>query len=206
MATPDGPGKQLVAPGAKSSKSQGTFTYTGDPSNSDLDAVRFLVGDTDPSAYFLNDAEIGYLIGLSASLDSSNAEVNVSAAAGAAAEAIAAELSREVSYSADGVSVSADTLANKYYSVAEKIRTLSRRSDVTAAPDVGGLLVGEVYDPSIRPLVFAVGMHDNYLGGQQDFGGAYLPPGSAEWYGSYGAVAAEATALRAQVQALLGQQ
>lgn len=196
------PGKQLAVPGQQSS---GPFSYSGDPSTSDLDAVRFLIGDTDPNAYFLNDAEIGYMLSLSAAMDSTGdgATPNIPAAAGAAAEAIAAELSREVSYSADGVSVSADTLANKYYGVAEKIRSLGRRTDIAAAPKLSGLMCAEGYDSSLKPLVFAVGMHDNYLAGQQDFGGNYQPPSSWDWQsGGYAPVAAEAAQLRGEAMSL----
>ena len=171
----------------------GTFSYTGDPSTSEEDAVRFLVGDTDPNSYFLNDAEIKFLLDSAHSIGVSNP---VLMAAGTAAESIAAKLAREISYSADGVSVSGDTLASKFYTVAEKIRTLSLRSDVAAAPSVGGILVGEVYDPSIRPLTFAAGMHDNYLAGQQDFGGVWEP---YYWY------APATTALAAQNRALVQQ-
>ena len=188
-------GTPLALPGAQAPRSGGPFSYSGDPSTSDLDAVRFLVGDTNPGAYFLNDAEIEFLLVTSGSMDSAGGTPNVIMAAGAAAEAIAAALSREVTYSADGVSISADTLASKFYTVGEKLRTLGTRSDVVAGPDTGGILVGEVYDDSIRPLVFSVGMHDNYAAGQQDFGGAYLPP--ARNYSSrvYGGIAAYSASL-----------
>lgn len=36
--------------------------YSGDPSSSDRDAVRFLIGDTDADAEQLTDAEIDYLL------------------------------------------------------------------------------------------------------------------------------------------------
>lgn len=169
----------VPAPGGRAT---GTFTYSGDPTTSDADAVRFLIGDTNAGAYFLNDAEIQFLLTRSATMDSSaGGQPSVMVAAGAAAEAIAAQLSREVSYSADGVSVSADTLANKFYELAEKIRTLQNRSDIVAGPDSAGLLVSEGYDSSIRPLVWAVGLHDNYLAGRQDFGGQL--PAAQNWIG-----------------------
>jgi hypothetical protein len=199
------PGEPLAVRGPRS---RGTFSYSGDPRTTALDAVRFLTGDTHPEAFFLNDAEIAYLIDM-ATQNVTDESATIPAAAGAAAEAIAAELSREVSYSADGVSVSADSLASKFYQVAEKIRTLSRRTDVTAAPDVGGILVSEVYDWSIRPLVWAVGMHDNYRAGQQDFGGAFMPPGAGiDWSSSggyaIGAIAAELTTEAIQTQQITG--
>lgn len=39
-----------------------SFTYSGDPSKSPVDAARFLLGDTDKSAPILQDEEIKYLI------------------------------------------------------------------------------------------------------------------------------------------------
>jgi hypothetical protein len=153
--------------------SAGTFSYSGDPSASDVDAVRFLIGDVDASAFFLSDAEINFT--LLEYFDHSWNRPNLLAAAGACAESIAAQLSREVSYSADGVSVSGDTLAAKYFTVAEKIRTLGLRTNIVAGPDFGydGLLFADGYDPGLRPLVFGVGMHDNFRAGRQD--GLWFP-------------------------------
>ena len=39
-------------------------TYSGDPLSSPTDEVRFLVGDTNPIAYYLSDAEIWYCLTL----------------------------------------------------------------------------------------------------------------------------------------------
>lgn len=39
-----------------------SFTYTGDPSASDVEAVRFEISDTDPNAPLLQDGEITYAI------------------------------------------------------------------------------------------------------------------------------------------------
>lgn len=41
-----------------------SFTYSGDPSASKLDAVRFALGDTDASQPLLQDEEINYLISM----------------------------------------------------------------------------------------------------------------------------------------------
>ena len=40
------------------------MAYTGDPANNPIDAVRLLVGDTDPSAEILTDAEYQYFLDL----------------------------------------------------------------------------------------------------------------------------------------------
>lgn len=39
-----------------------SFSYSGDPSKSPIDAARFLLGDTDKSAPIMQDEEIQYLI------------------------------------------------------------------------------------------------------------------------------------------------
>lgn len=39
-----------------------SFTYTGDPANSDLDLVRFLIWDTDVTDVLLQDEEINYML------------------------------------------------------------------------------------------------------------------------------------------------
>lgn len=39
-----------------------SFTYSGDPSASDLDAARFLIGDTDKAMPIMQDEEIQYII------------------------------------------------------------------------------------------------------------------------------------------------
>lgn len=38
------------------------FTYTGDPTSSPVDALRFLVGDTSPENVLMQDAEYAYII------------------------------------------------------------------------------------------------------------------------------------------------
>lgn len=39
-----------------------SFTYSGDPNKSDLDAARFLIGDTDKNSPIMQDEEIKYII------------------------------------------------------------------------------------------------------------------------------------------------
>lgn len=38
------------------------FTYSGDPADSDLDNLRFTIGDTDSGNFFLQDAELNFLL------------------------------------------------------------------------------------------------------------------------------------------------
>lgn len=45
------------------------FSYSGDPTNSPLDKVRFILGDTDTNAYLLSDEEINYLLSITSSAE-----------------------------------------------------------------------------------------------------------------------------------------
>lgn len=63
-----------------------TWTYSGNPTSSDRDAVRFLVADTDSTDPLITDEEIAYLLTL---------YTEAPHAAVGAARAIAAKFSRE---------------------------------------------------------------------------------------------------------------
>ena len=143
-----------------------TFTYSGDPALSARDAVRFYSQDTDVNDPFLSDEEIDFLISSWEHLTDSPVYI-----AAVACDNIAAKFTREISYGADGVSVNASELQTKYQNLAASLREAYKAYSITGGPDVGGVLVGEVYDASIKPLTFAKGMHDNIAAGQQDYGG-----------------------------------
>jgi hypothetical protein len=131
-------------------------TYSGDPSSSNTDAVRFLVGDTDPADVLLTDDEIDWLLSVWIPKYDS-----VTYVAAVAAEVIAGKFAREVSMSADGVSIGVNELQQKYESLAASLRDQYKAETTAVAPDVGGMLWDEEFDSSIKPLVWAKGMHDN---------------------------------------------
>jgi hypothetical protein len=140
-----------------------SFSYSGDPSDSDLDAIRFYVQDTDTADALIQDEEIQFLIDTWYPL--SNSLIYIAAVT---AEVIASKFAREVSSSADGVSVSSDQLQAKYQSLAEQLRDqytreVSASSGVSFTSDMWDLQ----HDPSIKPLSFSIGMDDNPLGGAQ---------------------------------------
>ena len=56
-------------------------TYSGDPSASDVDAVRFLVGDTDDSGFVLSDSEINFLLTTEGSIYAASAQAALTMAA-----------------------------------------------------------------------------------------------------------------------------
>lgn len=143
-----------------------TFTYSGNPASSTRDAVRFYCQDVEINDPFITDEEIDFLI-----TSWANVTDHPMFLAAVVCETIAAKFTREISYSADGVSVGSSELQTKFNQLATDLREQYKASQVGVGPDVGGILIGETYDETIKPLTWAKGMHDNLEAGQQDFGG-----------------------------------
>lgn len=99
------------------------------PGASNLDDVRFTIGDTDEQDQLLQDEEIRAVI------DSSP---NLMEAAARCCEAIAAKFAKEADYRLGSLAVSASQRSDMYYKFAKELR------DRAAA--LGGLYVGGV-DP-----------------------------------------------------------
>lgn len=150
-----------------------SFSYSGNPSDSDLDEVRFYVADTDSNDPILSDEEVLFLITTYKPIHGDNLFV-----ASVVADFIAGKYAREVSVSADGVSIQMSELQSKYEQLSNHLREQFKlKTSFEGNPDVGGIMYGETLDYGIKPLVWAVGMQDNYRAGQQDFGGKRLAAG-----------------------------
>lgn len=150
-----------------------SWSYSGDPATSQLDAVRFWLQDTDTTFQLMSDEEIGYL--LTTWGDATQySEVRVAAAA---AEVLANRFAREVSTSADGVSVAIGELQDRFDKLALNLRDQWRSlTAYTGSADFAGVLLDPNEDMAdLKPLVFGVGFMDNYEVGQADFG--YYSPG-----------------------------
>lgn len=144
-----------------------TATYSGDPSSSAKDEIRFLLQDTDMTDALLQDEEISYFVSLLSTVYGNNI-----ATAAHLADIVANKFAREVSISADGVSIGAQELQDKYRDMAKQLRYQWHQiAGAGGAPDVGGILWGESIDPTIKPLEFGIGFTDNYRAGQQEYGG-----------------------------------
>lgn len=144
-----------------------SFSYSGNPSESALDEIRFLVGDTDPEDVMLQDEEIAYAITAWDPIHKSNIFT-----ASVAASMISAKFAREVSVSADGVSIQMSELQQKYTTLSSELREQYKLlAGASGAPDVGGILWSDTPDLTIQPLVWAKGMNDNLRAGRQDYGG-----------------------------------
>lgn len=142
-----------------------TFSYSGDPASSDKDEVRFLTGDTDDTRPLLSDEEIGFIVDKWAPLYGSNT-LN----AAVCCEIIAGHFAREVTVSADGVSVGTSELQGKFEMLATSLRDQYKQEQAMASPTFSGALFDQEWDASIKPLRFGIGFMDNFRAGRQDFG------------------------------------
>ena len=140
-----------------------SWNYSGDPADSDLDEVRFYLQDTDSNDKLMSDEEIEFLIAQWTPVYGSNIMV-----AAQAAEVLAAKFAREVSVSADGVSIGANELQQKFEQLALSLRDQYKQFDIGGGPEVYGVMYSEYPDPTIRPTIWAIGMHDNPQAGSQD--------------------------------------
>lgn len=103
------------------------WSYSGDPSTSDRDRVRFLVGDTDALEPQLQNEEIDHLLAQGG---------GPVLAAVQAAEALAARYARRVSGSAGGISRTSSDLVDHYLTLARRLRA---ELALFGAPYAGGL-------------------------------------------------------------------
>lgn len=140
------------------------FSYSGDPSTSIVDAVRFLTQDVDASEVFLQDEEIAFLVVLWQDKQS------VYFTASMACEAIASKFAREVTVTSDSQTVNTSELQDKYIALAQRLMGLHVRLLSGGNVDVGGINIGEQPDPTVSPPAFGTKMHDFIEAGVQDLG------------------------------------
>ena len=153
-----------------------TWTYSGDPAASDLDAVRFYVQDTRADFPLLTDEEIDYVLAAWQPIYDS-----ILYTSAVCAEVIASKFAREVSVSADGVSVGANELQQKYKTLAEDLRDQWKNLGSAGA---GAEIPSDAFagwDDSISQTVFALGIHDNPWAGRQEYGGTIRRAANAEY-------------------------
>jgi hypothetical protein len=155
--------------------------YSGDPSESPLDAARFWCQDTDPSFWILPDEEYEYLI----DFISANTTDDPLWIASVCCTIIASKFTREVSVSADGVSVDVGALQQKYLTLAASLRDQYDETHGDLVLPSNSYPYGSyVPDTSVPPLIFGIGMSDNFEAGLQDYGWrryypGYLPSGGS---------------------------
>ncbi len=143
-----------------------TWSYSGNPASSSLDAVRFLIRDTDTTNQLLANEDIAYW---SSRCDPVFGDDLMSAAF--CAENIAARYAGEVSISADGVSISGDQLQTKYAALASSLRMQYRYlKGVGGGPIAGGIDINSTPEPGVKSPSFGIGLDDNDRAGPSNYG------------------------------------
>jgi hypothetical protein len=119
----------------------------------DLDRVRFLVGDTDTDDKQLQDGEINYVVGFFGS---------VYGAAAAICEALAAKYARKCDKSVGDLSLSMSQKSTAYRAMAASLRS---QGSVLCTPTAGGISIAskdsESADTDRMTPVFARGQFEN---------------------------------------------
>lgn len=90
-----------------------TWSYSGDPAASDLDAVRFYTGDTNSARELLQNEEINFTLA---------AHSNQRLAAAVCADAIAAKFAREADQRVGDISKSLSQVSKAFYALATRLR------------------------------------------------------------------------------------
>jgi len=114
-----------------------SWSYSGNPSNSQLDEVRFLIGDTDSTEPLLTDEELSYLITVDP--DQGSSYSNYTAAA-AAARAIAAKFSKQVDKTVGSLSIAYGRKASQFFTLADGLE--ARASKGTGQRRMGVPILG----------------------------------------------------------------
>lgn len=110
-----------------------SWTYTSDPANSDLDAIRLLIGDTNTSDQQLQDSEINWF---------DSAHGNIYSAAAAAARTIASKYARLVDKYVGDLRLQYSQRQKAYLALADQLDAQALVT-VGASPYLGGNSVSE---------------------------------------------------------------
>lgn len=142
-------------------------SYSGTPSSSTRDEVRFWCQDTDEGFWLMTDDEYDYVI----DYVTQHTNGNPVWIASVMCNAIAAKFTREVSVSGDGISVDIGSLQRKYLDLAMTLR--EQHDEEHGNLDLPSLIPASM-DTETTPLLFGIGMNDNFQAGLQDYGGRRL--------------------------------
>lgn len=126
-----------------------TWTYSGDPSSSAKDEVRFLVGDTDSTVQEASDEEVAYILTMHGDPGSTYGNY---AAASVLAQAIASKYAKKADKSVGGLSIQYRAKFENYMALAERLRGFARTGPtgaIVGPPMLGGggqTYLGNDYD------------------------------------------------------------
>lgn len=143
----------------------GTWTYAGDPANSDKDAVRFELGDTNIDDQLVTDEEIAYALTTESNV--------VLRAAALLAEALCGFFSRDVNFKNSRLKVDAGDRAANFKALAKRLWARAgvavsedgRRAIAAGELFAGGLSIADkrafANDTDLIQNVFSRGMDDH---------------------------------------------
>lgn len=117
------------------------WTYSGDPSSSARDSIRFLIGDTDTNDQLLSDEEIAWVN--SEASGSTTATTAVYDAAMRCCLTIASKLAREADKTIGDLSVSMSQRAKAYREQAVELKNLATREGAVPIPYAGGITISD---------------------------------------------------------------
>lgn len=134
-----------------------TWTYSGDPSSTSRDAVRFLIGDTDNTSQLVTDEEIAYML---------TQEGSTSSAAARVCRSLAAKYARFMDQSVGDLNISYSQRFSQFSEMAAKLE--SDASSRVGIPYAGGISQTDKdsrESDTDRVLPASkVGVHDYYNG------------------------------------------
>lgn len=139
-----------------------TWSYGGDPAGSDVDEIRFLIGDTDSSRQLMQDEEIQYWLSQLETVYDSPLEV-----AAFCCDTLAVKFAKEVAQSGDGVNVAAEQLQQKMEEAADRLRTQRGMLQGAGAGPYIGSNDAETSANELQGWA-KIGQHDNPRAGSQD--------------------------------------
>lgn len=132
------------------------MTYSGDPSTSDLDAIRFWLQDTSSTTPLLNDDELRYFVDYAAGYSSDPILL-----AAALCSVIMSKYAGVAEISGDGITYSQAALQDKYSALATSLRdTWTRMNQSLGLPYAGGVEWCDGVRLNAKPALFAIGRND----------------------------------------------
>ena len=144
-----------------------TWTYSGNPADSALDAIRFLIGDTDTTDQLVTNEEIAWMnLDVTGSASSTDALYQVSARL---CRAIASRFARDADKSIGDLKVSLSQRADGYRQQARTMDEIASRESDVPVPYAGGITISDKdIDEENSDLArgwFAAGQFGNYRDG-----------------------------------------
>lgn len=124
------------------------WTYSGDPANSTLDAIRFEMGDTDSADPLVNDEEINYAY---------TQEGTIKQAAARCLETLANKYARYASRKLGPIKEELDGISKAFASQARELRRSAAGDSTPSSASTGGGMIST----NTHTAVFDIGMNDN---------------------------------------------